>query len=54
MEFMEDRKGMLKQGYVADVAVLDADMEKTAARDIALVKPVMTICDGRIVYEKNS
>ncbi len=51
MEFMEDRKGMLKEGYLADVAVLNADMEKTPANRIATVKPVMTVCDGRVVYE---
>jgi len=51
MEFMEDRKGMLKEGYLADVAVLNADMEKLPANQIAKVKPVMTICDGRVVFE---
>ena len=51
MEFMEDRKGMLREGYLADVAVLNADMEKLPASEIATVKPVMTICDGRVVYE---
>ena len=35
MEFMEDRKGMLKEGYLADVVVLDADMERTPADAIA-------------------
>jgi predicted amidohydrolase YtcJ len=52
MEFMEDRKGMLKEGYLADVAVLDSDVEKIAATEIAQVKPVMTICDGRVVFER--
>jgi predicted amidohydrolase YtcJ len=51
MEFMEDRKGMIKEGYLADIAALNADMEKTPATEIAGVKPMMTICDGRIVYE---
>jgi predicted amidohydrolase YtcJ len=51
MEFMEDRKGMIKEGYLADIAALNADMENTPATEIAGVKPVMTICDGRIVYE---
>jgi predicted amidohydrolase YtcJ len=51
MEFMEDRKGMLKEGYLADVAVLDANMEKLRPNQMAGVKPVMTICDGRIVFE---
>jgi predicted amidohydrolase YtcJ len=54
MEFMEHRKGMLKAGYLADVAVLDADMEKLLSHEISQVKPVMTICDGRVVFEKNS
>lgn len=54
MEFMEDRKGMLKEGYLADVAVLNADMKKLLSHEIAHIKPVMTICDGRIVFEKNS
>jgi len=54
MEFMEDRKGMLKEGYLADIAVLDADIEKTPANEVAGVKPVMTICDGRVVYERIS
>ncbi len=52
MEFMEDRKGMLKVGYLADVAVLDHDMEKTESTAILHVKPAIIICDGRIVFEK--
>ncbi len=51
MEFRDDRKGMLKEGYLADVAVLNADMEKLAATDIAKVKPVLTLCDGRVVFD---
>jgi predicted amidohydrolase YtcJ len=51
MEFMEDRKGMLKNGYLADIVVLDADLEDTAPTKIHAVKPVMTICDGRVVFE---
>lgn len=54
MEFMENRKGMLKQGYLADIAVLDADMEKLLSHEISRVKPVMTLCDGRTVFEKHS
>ncbi len=53
MEFMEDRKGMLKEGYLADIAVLDANIENTSADQISTIKPVMTICDGRVVYEKS-
>ena len=50
-EFMEDRKGTLKEGYLADVVVLDADMEKTAKTEVANVRPVTTICDGRVSFE---
>jgi predicted amidohydrolase YtcJ len=51
MEFMEDRKGVLKTGYLADVVVLDSDLEVTAPDKISNVKPVMTVCDGRVVFE---
>ncbi|MDE2446147.1 MAG: amidohydrolase [Alphaproteobacteria bacterium] len=52
MDFTENRKGMLKLGYFADIAVLDHDLEKTPADQMSTVKPVMTICDGRVVFEK--
>jgi predicted amidohydrolase YtcJ len=51
MEFMEDRKGMLREGYLADIAVLDQDLENVAPNDIAQVKTVITICDGRVVFD---
>jgi predicted amidohydrolase YtcJ len=51
MEFMDDCKGMLKEGYFADIAVLNADMEKLRPSEISSVKPVMTVCDGRVVFE---
>jgi predicted amidohydrolase YtcJ len=52
MEFMEDRKGTLKEGYLADVIVLDADLEGTAPDHIATVLPVTTICDGRVTFAR--
>ena len=51
MEFMEDRKGTLKEGYLADVVVLDSDMETTAKDQVMNVRPVTTICDGRVSFE---
>jgi hypothetical protein len=50
-EFREDRKGMLKDGYLADVVLLDRDIEKTDAAEIATIRPRMTICDGKVSYE---
>ena len=37
--------------YYPENVVTNADMEKLPASEIATVKPVMTICDGRVVYE---
>lgn len=51
VEFMEDRKGQLKPGYLADIVILDQDIEACPLDKVADVKPVLTICDGRITYE---
>jgi predicted amidohydrolase YtcJ len=51
VEFMEDRKGMLKPGYLADIVVLSGDVETTDATRLAALRPVTTICDGRITYQ---
>ena len=51
MEFREDRKGTLKEGYLADVVVLDADMEAAPKDEISHVRPTVTICDGRVTFE---
>ncbi len=52
MDFTEDRKGMLKVGYLADIAILDKDLEATQPEQMDSVKPVMTICDGRVVFAR--
>ncbi len=51
MEFRETSKGTLKEGYFADVVVLDSDMERTPPDAIVNVRPVTTICDGRVTFE---
>ena len=50
-EFAEDRKGMLKPGYFADVTMLDADIEATAPEEIHAIRPAAVICGGRVTYE---
>jgi len=50
-EFAEDRKGMLKPGYFADVTVLNSDIEATALDEIHRIKPATVMCGGRITYE---
>jgi predicted amidohydrolase YtcJ len=51
VEFMEDRKGMLKPGYLADIVVLSDDVEAVDSANLAAVRPVTTMCDGRITYQ---
>jgi predicted amidohydrolase YtcJ len=48
---MEDRKGMLKPGYLADIVVLSDDVEAVDGANLAAVRPVTTMCDGRITYQ---
>jgi predicted amidohydrolase YtcJ len=50
-EFMEHRKGMLRPGLLADIAVWGADLEATAPERLPSVKPIATICDGRMTYQ---
>jgi hypothetical protein len=51
-QFMEDRKGMLREGYLADIAILSEDIFNIAEERIMSVKADYTITDGKIVYER--
>jgi len=50
-QFMEDRKGRIKEGYLADLAVLDTDIFTCDPAAIKDIKSVMTVMDGNIVYQ---
>ncbi len=50
-EHTEDRKGMLRPGYLADLVLLDGDIEAVAADRIATLSVVRTICGGRTVWD---
>jgi predicted amidohydrolase YtcJ len=50
-EFQEYQKGQLKEGYLADIVLLSADIFQTAPEEIANVKPLLTMVDGKGVYE---
>jgi len=54
VEFMSDRKGMVREGYLADLVVLDADIEVVAPEALSSVCVTLTICDGRITFERTS
>jgi predicted amidohydrolase YtcJ len=50
-EFQEKAKGSLAVGKLADIIILSDDIYQISPVKIADAKVVLTICDGRIVYE---
>lgn len=50
-EFAEARKGRLKPGMLADIAVFSADLEKVDPMALTDVKAVLTVVDGRVTHE---
>jgi predicted amidohydrolase YtcJ len=50
-EFMEARKGMLRPGMLADIAILSGNLEATDPEALHQVRPIVTICDGRVTYQ---
>jgi predicted amidohydrolase YtcJ len=48
---MEGETGMLKEGMLADMCVLPVDLAKTDPATYNGIKPRMTVCDGRVVFE---
>ncbi|MBX3569128.1 MAG: amidohydrolase [Rhizobiaceae bacterium] len=49
-EFAEHRKGRLRPGYLADIVVLDADIDSVETERLNEVSPRFTICGGRITF----
>lgn len=52
VEFQEGEKGQLREGMLADLVLLDADLFALKSEEIAQVRPVLTVCDGKVVYER--
>ncbi|MGN6304065.1 MAG: amidohydrolase [Mesorhizobium sp.] len=50
-EFAETAKGRLKPGFMADLVVLSADIEAMAPEALHDVRPLVTICGGKVTYE---
>ncbi|WP_269932438.1 amidohydrolase [Aminobacter sp. HY435] len=50
-EFKENTKGAIKPGYFGDLVVLSADVEATDPVALHEVRPVTTICGGRVTYQ---
>jgi predicted amidohydrolase YtcJ len=51
-EFTEDRKGKLKEGYLADAVIFDRDLLNVPAAEILEAAVDYTIVGGRLVYER--
>jgi predicted amidohydrolase YtcJ len=49
--FMEDRTGKLEAGMLADIVVLSGNVEAVEPDALETVRPVLTICDGRVTFE---
>jgi predicted amidohydrolase YtcJ len=50
--FDEKSKGSIEPGKVADIAVLSMDILSVDPKEIANARVIMTIFDGRIIYER--
>ena len=51
-EFMENEKGQVKEGYLADLVLFSHDLFELPPEEIRSAKAVMTMVDGRIVHEE--
>jgi predicted amidohydrolase YtcJ len=51
-QFMEDRKGMIKEGYLADMVIYDQDLLTMPEEDLMTALVDYTIVGGRVVYQK--
>ncbi len=52
-QFMEDRKGMIKEGYLADITIVDKDLLNIPEEEIMKTKVVYTIVGGKVVYQNS-
>jgi predicted amidohydrolase YtcJ len=50
-QFMEERKGMIKKGYLADIVITDKDLLIIPESEIMKTRVDYTIVGGKVVYE---
>jgi hypothetical protein len=53
-QFMDDRKGMIKSGYLADIVITDKDLLTIPENEIMTTKVDFTIIGGRVVYKSGN
>jgi predicted amidohydrolase YtcJ len=52
VEFKEGEKGQIKEGYLADLVLFSHDLFELRPEDIMSARAVLTMIDGRIVFEE--
>jgi predicted amidohydrolase YtcJ len=50
-EFKENEKGQIKEGYLADMVLFSHDLFALEPKDIMTAKAVMTIVNGKVVFD---
>jgi predicted amidohydrolase YtcJ len=51
-EFMENQKGQIREGYLADLVLFSHDLFQVNPEEITSARAVMTMMDGKIVFEE--
>jgi len=51
-QFMEDRKGMIREGYLGDVIILNQNLLEADETEIMKTLVDLTIVGGKVVYER--
>lgn len=51
-QFMEDRKGMIKKGYLGDMVIVDRDLLIIPEEEIMKTRVDYTIVGGKVVFER--
>ena len=49
---MEDRKSMIKKGYLGDIVIYDKDLMKIPPEEIMKALVDYTIVGGKVVYKR--
>ncbi|MCI2058486.1 MAG: amidohydrolase [Oscillibacter sp.] len=53
-EFMENRKGRIRENYYADLVLLDRDIFTVDPMEIKDIRPLLTVVGGKIMYRDSS
>jgi predicted amidohydrolase YtcJ len=51
VQFAEKERGSIEQGKLADLTVINRDYLKIPADQIREIEPVMTVIDGKVVFD---